>query len=79
MCKILVLILLSLYELILSNYEGMTEEWCLGKTREIKEMRMMNTNINSIMPFGDKNKKLKINENDTLIMKGKCDIVKLID
>ena len=40
---------------------------------------MMNTNINSIMPFGDKNKKMKINENDTLIMKGKCDIVKLID
>lgn len=55
----LVLILLSLYELILSNYEGMTEEWCLGKPREIKEMRMMNTNINSIMPFGDKKQKFE--------------------
>ena len=46
-----------MYELILSNYEGMTEEWCLSKQRKIKEMRMMNTNINSIMPFGDKKQK----------------------
>lgn len=50
----LISILLSLYELILSNYEGMTEEWCLSRAREIEEMRMMNTNVNSIKPFKDK-------------------------